>query len=115
MAKPLSIQKQVEAVVAQLLAEQAEREGETIDDIENGGVEIGDLVARAIVAEKLRRRMQNPPEHPTCPHCGRPGVNVGPRDRTLLTRRGEVPVTEAKYRCRPCRRHFFPSDPSARS
>jgi hypothetical protein len=33
----------------------------------------------------------------------------------LITRRGELPLTEAKYRCPKCRRHFFPSDQSVGS
>lgn len=112
MAKQLSIQARVQAFAAELLAEQAQRGDETIDDIEEAGVEIGDLVARAIMAEKLVLRLQDPPEHSPCPHCGRPSEPAKERRRKLLTRRGEVLLTEAKYRCPNCRRHFFPSDPS---
>src|SRR5205085_4078249 len=113
MAKQLSIQERVRAFAAELLAEQAQRDDETIDDIEEAGVNLGDLVARAIMAEKLVRRLKDPPEHPPCPRCGRPSEPEKERHRKLLTRRGEVLLTEAKYRCPKCRRHFFPSDPSA--
>ncbi len=113
MAKQLSLEERVQSVIAEWLAEQPERKGETIDDIEEAGVNIGDMVARAMMAEKLVRHLEPPEEPPPCPDCGGPSQSAGVRKRPLLTRRGKVPLTEAKFRCPKCRRHFFPSDPSA--
>ena len=112
MAKQLSLEERVQGVVAEWMAEHQQCEGETIDDIEEAGVNIGDLIARAWMAEKLVGRLEPPEEPPPCPDCGGPSEAAGLRKRTLLTRRGKVPLTEAKYRCPKCRRHFFPSDPS---
>lgn len=114
MAKPGSLEERVQSVVAEWFAEQGECAGETIDDIEEAGVNVGDMIARALMAEKLVRRLEPPGKPPPCPDCGGASQSAGVRKRSLLTRRGEVPVTEAKYRCPKCRRHFFPSDPGAR-
>jgi transposase-like protein len=109
----LSLQERIERLAAEWVAEQEDWDNETIDDIEEAVVDIGDRVARALLAEKLVRRLEPPAEPPPCPDCGGPSEAAGVRKRTLVTRRGKVPLTEAKYRCPKCRRHFFPSDPSA--
>lgn len=112
MANSRSLEERVRSVIAEWLAEQPQREGETIDDIEEAGVNIGDLIARGMMAEKLVGRLEPPEQPPPCPDCGGPSRSAGVRKRLLLTRRGKVPLAEAKYRCPKCRRHFFPSDPS---
>jgi hypothetical protein len=38
------------------------------------------------------------------------GDRVTERSREIITRRGKVPVAEAKHHCRKCRRDFFPAD-----
>jgi rubredoxin len=73
-------------------------------------VRIGDQVAREVGLQKLSRHTSQTPEHSPCPECGHAGKLVGRKARDVLTRRGPVPVTEAKYRCPKCRRLFFPSD-----
>lgn len=113
MASQQAIQERVQALVAELVAEDQDGELRTIDDIENAMVRIGDMVAREFGLQTLARHTSDPPEHPACPDCGHAGEHVGPHTRELITRRGEVPVTEAKYRCPKCRRHFFPSDRGA--
>jgi hypothetical protein len=82
----------------------------SIDEIEEAMVELGDAVAREYARLQLARQMEQAPEHPPCPDCRHPGEPAGQRDREILTRRGPVPIREAKYRCPKCRRHFFPSD-----
>lgn len=104
----------VKEVVAAVLAMEAEEDGgawenETIDDIENEMVRIGDLVAREVGVQKLARHTQKVKDD-RCPHCGRSCDRVADRERNLITRRGEVALTEAKYHCDRCRRDFFPSD-----
>ena len=113
MARNKLIEERVQALVSELLAEEAGMElggrRENIDDIENAMVRIGDLVAREVGMQKLKLHTEHPPEHPRCPQCGHAGERRGEQTRQLITRRGEVPLTEAKYSCPKCRRHFFPS------
>ncbi len=114
MARSKAREERIKAVVAALLAAEAEEESgrpETIDDIENEMVALGDLVAREFAAQKLAQHTSRSAASPKCPQCGGTGVLVGRRSRELITRRGAVPLSEAKYRCPRCR-HFFPSDGS---
>ena len=117
MARNKAVEERVKALVAGLLADE-EADGldgqqENINDIEDAMVRIGDLVAREFGMMKLARHMGPVPERPPCPDCGQAGEHLGEQTRDLITRRGEVPLTEAKYRCPKCRRHFFPSDRSS--
>jgi transposase-like protein len=110
MASSKSMQERIRELVAEVLAEEGEGPGQNINDIEDAMVRIGDQVAQEFGVQALARHTQSAPEHPPCPDCGHAGEHVGPHTRGLITRRGEVPLTEAKYRCPKCRRHFFPSD-----
>ena len=114
MATNQAILERVKALVAEVLAEE-QAEGrhdqpENMNDIEDAMVRIGDLVAREFGVQKLSQHTSQVPERPPCPTCGCEGRHVGPKARKLITRRGEVPLTETKYRCPKCRRHFFPSE-----
>jgi transposase-like protein len=119
MARKKLMEERVRELVTAVLAEEEEEGGanrnETIDDIENAMVRFGDMVAREFGVQKLARHTGRGAEDEQCPCCGHAGVRVGERSRTVITRRGEVPVTEAKYRCPKCRRHFFPSNDQARA
>lgn len=114
MARNKAIEDRVKALVAEMLADEAEAgldvETENINDIEEQMVRIGDMVAREFGLQKLAAHMSQPPLQPRCPGCGHAGEHQGERTRQVITRRGEVPLTEAKYRCPKCRRLFFPSD-----
>jgi len=119
MARSPSIEERVKALVAELLADE-EAQGwnakdENINDIEDGMVRIGDLVAREFGERKLAAHMSRPPKDPQCPDCGHAGEHRGERTRNVITRRGEVPLTEAKCYCPKCRRSFFPSDDCLRT
>lgn len=104
----------VQKVVAAMLAE--ERAGgfggppRNINDIENMMVEIGDQVSREVGAQLLAACTAEAPESPCCPKCGHAGQRRGNKTRDVITRRGNVAVTEAKYYCHECRQLFFPSD-----
>jgi len=114
MASNKLVEERIKALVAEVLAhEQAVAtagRAETIDDIEDGMVRIADMVACEFAVQKLASHTGQAPEHPPCPDCGHAGKPQGERTRKLMTRRGEVPLTEAKFRCPKCRRNFFPSD-----
>ena len=119
MARNKAIEERVKSLVAELLAEE-ESQGlinlhENINDIEESMVRIGDMVAREFGMQKLASHTTRVVESPPCPDCGHAGEHVGEQTRDVITRRGEVPLTEAKYRCPKCRRHFFPSDCSTRT
>jgi hypothetical protein len=111
MARNKSMEERVKELVAEVLAE--EKSGgrpENINDIEEAMIRIGDLVAREFGVQTLAAHTAELCADPRCPDCGHAGEHVGERTRGLITRRGEVPVTEAKYRCPKCRRLFFPPD-----
>lgn len=114
MASKKSLEERIKETVAAVLAAEAEADGdawehETIDDIEDAMVRIGDLVAREVGVQKFARHTEQVKDD-RCPRCGRAGDRVADRDREIITRRGTVAVAEAKYHCRKCRRDFFPSD-----
>ena len=113
MARNQAVEERVKALVAELLADEEadgiDEQHENIDDIENQMVRIGDMVAREFGMRKLARHTGQAPEHPPCPDCGHAGEHRGERTRDLITRRGEVPLTEKEYYCPKCRRLFFPS------
>jgi len=114
MARNKAIEERVKVLVAEVLAEEkAEGRVQNINDIEDAMVRIGDMVAREFGMQSLADHTRQLPSNPQCPHCGHAGEHVGEHARDLITRRGEVPLTEAKYRCPKCRRLFFPSDCSA--
>lgn len=106
--------ERIKALVAELLAEEeaddVDMERETIDDIEDTMLRIGDWVAREVGVQKLARHTGQACERPPCPRCGQAGVYLKQHARELISSRGNVPVTEAKCRCPKCRRNFFPSD-----
>ena len=111
MASNKALEERVKTLVAELLAEEEADGGpENINDIEDAMVRIGDLVAREFGMQKLAAHTSPLPTDPRCPACGHAGEHLGEQTRDLITRRGEVPLTEAKYRCPKCRRLFFPSD-----
>jgi hypothetical protein len=114
MARNKTIEERVKTLVAEVLAEEAgDVRCENINDIEDAMVRIGDMVAREFGLQRLAAHTSRPPGDPHCPTCGHAGEHLGEQTRDLITRRGEVPLTEAKYRCPKCRRHFFPSDCNA--
>jgi uncharacterized protein with PIN domain len=117
MAKNKAREDRIKSLVAEILAEEEARgfDGglENINDIEDEMVRIGDMVAREVGTRRLARHTSRVCEHPRCPDCGSAGEHLGEQTRDLITSRGSVPVTEAKYRCPKCRRHFFPSDGNA--
>jgi hypothetical protein len=115
MARKISKEEReagIKALVAAMLAEEEglDVEHETIDDIENAMIRIGDAVAREVGVQKLARHTGEVSGPRVCPHCGQAGVYLKRRERELISSRGKVPLTEAKYHCPKCRRNFFPSD-----
>jgi hypothetical protein len=105
--------QRIKEVVAAMLADEAARgvdpSYETIEDIEQAMIRIGNAVAREVGIQKLEQHTGEASNACTCPRCGQAGTSVGRRSRELITSRGNVPLSEAKYHCPACRRDFFPS------
>jgi predicted RNA-binding Zn-ribbon protein involved in translation (DUF1610 family) len=100
----------VAAILAEEEAEGSEDRQETIDDIEDAMIRIGDAVAGEVGVQKLARHTGGASGPHPCPHCGHTGIYVKRHSRELISSRGKVPLTEAKHHCPKCRRNFFPSD-----
>src|SRR3989304_9608379 len=77
MANNERVAGRVKALVAELLAYEAEEESdgraENINDIEDAMVRIGDQVAREVGVQKLACHTSQAPERPPCPRCGHSG------------------------------------------
>lgn len=113
MARNRVYQERLQALMRELLLEEVAAGELSIDDIEEAMVELGDAVAREYARLALARQNADPPDQAPCPDCGQACEHAGQREREILTRRGPVPIGEAKYHCRKCRRSFFPSDCAA--
>jgi hypothetical protein len=113
MASKKQIEERVKTLVAEVLAEEKfEGRRPNINDIEDAMVRIGDMVAREFGVQALAEH-NHPPEQACCPNCGQAGEYQETRTRGVITRRGEIPFTEVKFRCPKCRRFFFPADSGA--
>ena len=81
MARNKAIEERVQAVVAEMLADEEAQglnaENENINDIEEGMVRIGDMVAREFGQRKLAAHMSRPPQDPRCPTAARRGSARG--------------------------------------
>ncbi len=60
-------------------------------------IRIGDAVAREVGVQKLSRHTGEAKGSYPCPHCGEAGVYLDRRQRELISSRGRVPLTEAKF------------------
>jgi hypothetical protein len=116
MATSSAIRARIDAFAHELAMELGQvdaRGGDCwLDAIENQAIELGDAVT-AELARQLAARRANEVES-RCPTCGHAGHDEGPRERTLIGRRGPVAITEPEYFCPCCRKAFFPADGSDR-
>jgi hypothetical protein len=116
MANLAELRSRLSVVVREFLAEEGllrspAEPGECLfSALEGAAALVGDAVTREVLEQELAAGGE-PDCH--CPTCGTIGLRKGERRRSIQTRRGPVPVTEIECYCRPCRRSFFPSVPSA--
>jgi len=82
----------------------------TFAEMEDECIEMGDLLTTAVLQLRVAER-SGAEGAPCCPNCGREPIPLADDEaRALDTDRGEVAWTESGYKCRRCRRTFFPSD-----
>lgn len=114
MADHSKLRVRLAAVVREFLAEEgllaAAGQGapSRFEALEDAAVEVGDALTREVLQQELAAQ---PEVDCHCPTCGEAGLRKKERQRSILTRRGPVPVTEVECYCRRCRRSFFPSVP----
>jgi Zn finger protein HypA/HybF involved in hydrogenase expression len=107
------LRRRVQTFVEQLLTEEksAIRAAETLLDIEQLSMEVGDEIARQLASGDLAQRSREAAEQRrfSCPECGRE-CDVEPDLEPLILRgpRGEIEYSEPRCHCRSCRRDFFP-------
>ncbi|REJ88901.1 MAG: hypothetical protein DWQ34_21030 [Planctomycetota bacterium] len=103
----------IHGFVEQLLKEEHAtfRKSQTLLEIENQAIEIGDEIARQLAAGDLANRSSQTSEQQLfcCPTCGRScRVEQDLEPLILQGRRGEIEYAEPRCHCRSCRRDFFP-------
>lgn len=104
----------VQSFVEQLLKEEKSllRKAQTLCDIEDLAVAVGDEIARQLASGDLseRAREMADQERFHCPECGRECIVEQDEEPLILQgRRGEIEYAEPRCHCRSCRRDFFPS------
>jgi hypothetical protein len=89
--------------------------GTQFTEIEDLACEVGDLIAREIVAQTLTRQAEAAGEEHVCEVCGRekpaPAVE---QEVEVTTRRGKATWKAPKAYCKRCRQIFFSASGKAR-
>lgn len=109
------LRDRVRGFVERLLAEEKSslRKAQTLLEIEDLAVEVGDEIARQLASGDLAGRAQEAVAEQTCPDCGRVcAVEADHEPLILQGRRGEIEYSEPRCHCRSCRRDFFPDSES---
>lgn len=116
MADRNQLRARLAVVVREFLAEEGllvppgEGTSSRFDALEEAAIEVGDALTRELLEQELAAEAA---VECRCPTCGEAGLRKQERQRSIVTRRGPVPVTEIECYCRRCRRSFFPSVPGA--
>lgn len=104
-----------EATVAyqRMFAEQKQPELKTFSQREVRVYDEGRRLSRWLLERHLEQDRDSQPEAETlpCPQCKRPSGHVGDdcETRPVTTLVGDITFPRAKYRCKHCRKSFFPS------
>jgi hypothetical protein len=90
--------------------------GTQFTEIEDLACEVGDRIAREIVAQTLTRQAQAAGESHVCEVCGRekPPAPSVEEEVEVTTRRGKAKWKAPKAYCKRCRQAFFPASGKAR-
>jgi hypothetical protein len=109
------LRQRLDEMAAQLREEFGDVEvGESgclLEAVEDWAVEVGDQLARRVMAEQIAPAGVSA-EEGQCPQCHQVARWKGQRKRRIETRRGPLHVSEPEYYCPHCRRSFFPADPN---
>lgn len=108
------MKERVQEFVEQLLKEEKSslRKAQTLLEIENQAIEIGDELVRQLTGSDLAERSDETSEQEQfyCPTCGRScAVEKEPEPLILQGQRSEIEYSEPRCHCRSCRRDFFPN------
>lgn len=121
MATTQGLRQRIVAMARELAVEELGEIDESnalswLDAVESRAVELADAIAVEVVKQRVAARAEEVAEanEGICPECGQLGRYQGPRERPLLTRRGQTTITEPEYYCPCCRKAFFPDDQSDR-
>ena len=100
---------EADTIIAKLLSEGKPLGEMTLDDIEEQVMEIGQQF-EAVLTEKMICAAEGVSREAAiiCTQCGEEMRHRGYREKTLLTRTGEVRLRRAYYRCEDCGRGIFP-------
>ena len=110
------LRERVSSFVEQLLKDEKSslRKAQTLLEIENLALEVGDEIARQLASGDLSQRAQHAADQGQfpCPECGRTCPVEPDREPLILQgQRGEIEYAEPRCHCRSCRRDFFPGGP----
>ena len=108
------MKERVQEFVEQLLREEKSsiRKAQTLLEIENQAMEIGDELVRQLANRDLSERAEETSgqEQFFCPTCGCScSVEQDPEPLILQGQRSEIEYCEPRCYCRSCRRSFFPN------
>lgn len=108
------MKERVQEFVEQLLKEEKSslRKAQTLLEIENQAIEIGDELVRQLANTDLSERSSETAqkEQFSCPTCGRScAIEKAPEPLILQGKRSEIEYSEPRCHCRSCRRDFFPN------
>lgn len=104
---------EAEKVYASLFDAEHQAELKTFTQREVKVYDEGRHLSRWLLQRHLERDENSQPEADAlpCPHCKCPSQRVGNdcETRPVTTLVGEITFPRAKYKCKPCRKSFFPS------
>jgi hypothetical protein len=87
----------------------------TFTELEDRACDGGDELSRFLMVSRLGSEVSaGPVEVYPCPDCGRPTTGregEALAERTVVTRRGSVPIARPERACPACRRALFPPRP----
>ncbi len=102
----------ISSVVRQLAEQERQRlrAAGTFVELEELACEIGDEVARQLLAGELTERSDEvaKSESQPCPDCGQASSRCEKQHRQLDSLRGKIDYDDPAYHCPTCRRAFFP-------
>jgi hypothetical protein len=106
---------EAETAYRKMFADEQQSELRTFTQREVRVYEEGRRLSRWLLERHLERDRESQPvaDSIPCPKCKRPSARVGDdcETRPVITLIGDVTFPRAEYKCKHCRKSFFPSGP----